>query len=129
MCSIAGMMDLRRDLREHAVCFRAMQESMAHRGPDQNGIFLEPNIALLHNRLSVIDPENGRQPMTALRGDESYTIVYNGELYNTDELRDYLIRAGYDFSTRCDTEVLLKAYIHWGADCVDRLNGIFAFAV
>ncbi len=129
MCSIAGMMDLRRDLREHAVCFRAMQESMAHRGPDQNGIFLEPNIALLHNRLSVIDPKNGRQPMTALRGDESYTIVYNGELYNTDELRDFLIREGYDFDTRCDTEVLLKSYIHWGEACLERLNGIFAFAV
>ena len=129
MCSIAGMIDLRRDLREQAACFRAMQESMTHRGPDQNGVWLTENAALLHNRLSVIDPENGRQPMTTCCGEASYTIVYNGELYNTDELRDYLIRAGYDFSTRCDTEVLLKAYIHWGADCVDRLNGIFAFAV
>ena len=129
MCSIAGMIDLRRDLREQTVCFRAMQESLSRRGPDQNGIYLEPSAALLHNRLSVIDPENGRQPMTAHGGDETYTIVYNGELYNTDELREYLLRAGYDFSTRCDTEVLLKSYIHWGADCVERLNGIFAFAI
>lgn len=129
MCSIAGMIDLTRDLRDQADSFRAMQESMTHRGPDQNGTYIDPRAALLHNRLSVIDPENGRQPMTASHRGETYTIVYNGEIYNTDEVRRELAAAGFDFATRCDTEVILKAYIHWGAACVEQLNGIFAFAV
>lgn len=129
MCSIAGMIDLTRDLRAEANSFRAMQESMTHRGPDQNGTYIAPHAALLHNRLSVIDPENGRQPMTASHGGETYTIVYNGEIYNTDEVRRELMAAGFAFDTRCDTEVILKACIHWGESCVEQLNGIFAFAV
>ena len=129
MCSIAGMIDLTRDLRDQADSFRAMRESMTHRGPDQNGTYIGPHAALLHNRLSVIDPENGRQPMTVSHGGETYTIVYNGEIYNTDEVRRELIAAGFSFDTRCDTEVILKACIHWGEACVERLNGIFAFAV
>lgn len=129
MCSIAGMIDLTRDIRDQGDAFRAMRESMTQRGPDQNGTFLAAHAALLHNRLSVIDPENGRQPMTVSRGGETYTIVYNGEIYNTDEVRRTLTGAGFDFATRCDTEVVLKAYIHWGDACVEQLNGIFAFAV
>lgn len=129
MCSIAGMIDLTRDLRSQEAIFQAMQESMAHRGPDQQGIFLAPHAALLHNRLSVIDPENGLQPMSFSPGGRSYTIVYNGEIYNTTEIRYELSAAGYDFVSHSDTEVILKAFIHWGAHCVDRLNGIFAFAI
>ena len=129
MCSIAGMIDLARDLRDQSNAFRAMQESMTHRGPDQNGSHIDTHAALLHNRLSVIDPENGRQPMTVSQGNETYTIVYNGEIYNTDDLRRELMDAGFAFSTRCDTEVVLCSYIHWGEFCVERLNGIFAFAI
>ena len=129
MCSIAGMIDLTRDLREQSEAFSAMQKSMTHRGPDQNGMYIDLHAALIHNRLSVIDVENGLQPMTAVYGSQTYTIVYNGELYNTNAIRQSLIAAGYAFSTHCDTEVLLKAYICWGADCVHQLNGIFAFAV
>ena len=129
MCSIAGMIDLTRDIQTQTDAFAAMQQAMTHRGPDQSGLFLQRHAALLHNRLSVIDVENGRQPMTAAYGSQSYTIVYNGELYNTDELRERLTAAGYGFTTHSDTEVLLKAYIRWGEDCVEHLNGIFAFAI
>ncbi len=129
MCSIAGMIDLSRDLRTQTDAFSAMQKTMTHRGPDQNDMYIGLHAALLHNRLAVIDVDKGRQPMTAAYGRETYTIVYNGELYNTDALRQSLIAAGYAFSTRSDTEVLLKAYICWGPDCVHQLNGIFAFAL
>ena len=106
-----------------------MQDAIRRRGPDGRGQFLSEHAALLHTRLSVIDPEGGAQPMHYSDGREVYSIVYNGELYNTSELREELIRSGMTFSTHADTEVLLKAYAHWGADCTDHLNGIFAFAV
>ena len=106
-----------------------MQASMTRRGPDQQGRYITDCAALLHNRLAVIDVDNGRQPMTAGQGPRTYTIVYNGEIYNTDELRGELIRLGHGFSTRSDTEVVLKSFIQWGAGCTDRLNGIFAFAI
>ena len=127
MCSIAGMIDLRHDVR--TLDLREMKHAMKSRGPDQRGVFLSESAALFHNRLCVIDIENGRQPMICDWGGKSYVIVYNGELYNTAEVRDALIAAGHEFSGHSDTEVLLKAYIEWGDACVERLNGIFAFAV
>ena len=129
MCSIAGVIDFNHDLRDRAAAFAAMQASMTSRGPDQHGSYVTANAALLHNRLCVIDIENGRQPMTAALGPRICTVVYNGEIYNTDEVRDALLRLGHHFSGHSDTEVVLKSYIQWGRDCVERLNGIFAFAV
>ena len=129
MCSIAGAIDFHNDLRLQGPVFDAMQASMTRRGPDQQGRYITDCAALLHNRLAVIDVDNGRQPMTAGQGPRTYTIVYNGEIYNTDELRGELIRLGHGFSTRSDTEVVLKSFIQWGAGCTDRLNGIFAFAI
>ena len=81
--------------------------------------------ALIHARLSVMDPENGRQPMSF----DGYTIVYNGEIYNAPELRRELCALGHEFTNRSDTEVLLHAFAQFGEDVVDRLNGIYAFAV
>jgi asparagine synthase (glutamine-hydrolysing) len=129
MCGITGWVDYRKDLTSYPSILVSMTETMALRGPDASGTWLSPDCALGHRRLSVMDPENGAQPMTRRKGDYSYTIVYNGELYNAPELRRELEQRGYRFSTTCDTEVLLISFIEWGRVCVDRLNGIFAFAV
>ena len=129
MCGIAGMISFSEELRTQQRIFERMQDTLVRRGPDQKGLFLSEHAALIHTRLAVIDPDGGRQPMTCGHRGEVYTIVYNGELYNTSELRDSLQKAGFTFETHADTEVLLKAYILWGAACVEKLNGIFAFAV
>lgn len=130
MCAIAGELDFCNNLLECShTCYQDMLSTMRRRGPDQSDTFLSENAALLHARLSVIDLENGRQPMTEQTENEDYTVVYNGELYNTDEVRAKLSQMGWNFRSHSDTEVLLKAYIAWGEDCVNRFNGIFAFAV
>jgi len=92
-------------------------------------MYIDGNVALIHARLCVVDPENGLQPMGLRLGGEEYTLVYNGELYNTGELRRELKSLGHIFHTHSDTEVLLHAYGEWGEECVERLNGIYAFAV
>ena len=125
MCAIAGILGM--DISEEDC--RRLLNTMAHRGPDGTGIHREQNCTLLHSRLSVIDPEGGSQPMTLDWEGQRYTLVYNGELYNTEELRRELLSLGHCFSGHSDTEVLLHAYAQFGADCLDRLNGIYAFAV
>ena len=127
MCSIAGMIDFVRDSR--ALDLTEMARSMASRGPDQRGRYLDRSAALFHNRLCVIDPEGGRQPMTAVHGGRRCVIVYNGELYNTGELRSELKALGHVFAGRSDTEVVLRAFLQWDEKCLERMNGIFAFAV
>lgn len=106
-----------------------MLETMSCRGPDGRGKSIWPDGALLHTRLAVMDPEGGRQPMELNWAGERYVLVYNGELYNTAQLRRELEKQGHQFQTHCDTEVVLHAYAQYGADCVERFNGIFAFAV
>lgn len=106
-----------------------MLETMSCRGPDGRGKYIWPDGALLHTRLAVMDPEGGRQPMELNWAGERYVLVYNGELYNTAQLRRELEKQGHQFQTHCDTEVVLHAYAQYGADCVERFNGIFAFAV
>ena len=128
MCGITGMIHLEQDLRQQEALLRKMQETLRRRGPDQEGIFLSPRCAMAHTRLAVIDVEKGRQPMEITAGGETYTIVYNGELYNTPELRTQLEQEGVVFQTHCDTEVVLQSYAHWGPRCVEQCNGIFAFA-
>jgi len=125
MCGIAGWTDLRDSLEEYEDVIKAMGDAIGHRGPDAKGDFCDHGCRLAHRRLSVIDPENGSQPMTYGK----YTTVYNGELYNTSELRHRLKNLGHTFLTHSDTEVLLKSYAEWGESCLDRLNGIYAFAV
>lgn len=122
MCGIAGMISFKEDMRGYSDICSRMQKALLRRGPDQQGIFLSREAALVHTRLAVIDIEGGKQPMTA----ENCTIVYNGELYNTAELRQEI---GGEFETASDTEVVLRSYLKWGEKCVDRFNGIFAFAV
>lgn len=129
MCGIVGWVDFKNNLVEHRKLIETMADSLAHRGPDASGIFMNQNALLGHRRLTVVDPEGGGQPMTKVLGEKSYSIVYNGELYNTEELREKLSARGYAFESYSDTEVLLTAYIEWGPDCVLELNGIYAFAV
>ena len=123
MCAIAGILGL------PAPNVQKMLETMGRRGPDAHGIFHDRDCTLLHARLAVIDLTGGRQPMTWDRGDECFTVVYNGELYNTEDLRRDLTALGHQFAGHSDTEVLLHAYAQWGEACLDRFNGIFAFAV
>ena len=125
MCAIAGILDLNAGNGS----IHKMLRTMTRRGPDATAYFEDAGCTLLHARLVVIDPAGGAQPMTWQRGAESYTIVYNGELYNTEELRDELKKLGHTFLTRSDTEVLLHAYGQWKQGCLHKLNGIFAFAV
>ena len=125
MCAIAGLWNL--NVTPEAI--RKMLATMARRGPDAAGIYTDQNLTLLHARLTVIDPEGGAQPMTTEWAGERYTIVYNGELYNTGELRTELTRLGHTFHSHSDTEVLLHSYAQWGMGCLEKLNGIFAFAV
>ncbi len=125
MCAIAGMIGLEFD----DTLMDAMSQTMQHRGPDDNGRFRCRDCGLLHSRLAIIDPDGGRQPMQIQWAGERYTIVYNGELYNTMEIRNELIELGHRFTTHSDTEVVLHAYAQWAGQSLDKLNGIFAFAV
>jgi len=129
MCGITGWIDWQADLTRQLPILEKMTETLAPRGPDASGSWIARHCALGHRRLSVIDPENGAQPMFRTYGDYVYSIVYNGELYNALELRKELEGKGHTFRTNCDTEVLLISFVEWGRSCVDRLNGIFAFAV
>ena len=126
MCGIAGYLDFVHP--QTAEIGTRMLEKLAPRGPDDSGIYLSPCACLVHRRLTIIDPEGGRQPMS-LKTDCHYTLVYNGELYNTQELRDELSALGHIFQGHSDTEVLLHGLAEWGRDCLPRLNGIFAFAL
>lgn len=125
MCAISGMI--------HLPCVEEtkakMLASMHRRGPDSNGCYQDNEATLLHARLAVIDIDGGKQPMAFSFGGETYILVYNGELYNTDEVRVELCKLGHKFSGHSDTEVVLHAYAQWQEKCLDRFNGIFAFAV
>ena len=125
MCAIAGIIDLSYD----QTIIDSMLATMQRRGPDANGCKAMNGCCLLHSRLAVIDLEGGVQPMDFETEGESYTIVYNGEIYNTAEVRNELISYGHRFLGHSDTEVVLHAFVQWGHDCLNKLNGIFAFAV
>ena len=121
MCGIAGMIGLTAGPEIQ----KKILATMVRRGPDGNGVFQEGPCTLLHSRLAIIDPLGGAQPMTAV----GHTIVYNGELYNTSEIRSELEKMGHSFRTQCDTEVVLHAFQEWGEESLHRFNGIFAFVV
>jgi asparagine synthase (glutamine-hydrolysing) len=129
VCGVAGWIDWKEDLTQKRPILEAMKNSLSQRGPDAEGTWVSHHAALLHRRLVVVDPEGGGQPMVRQRGNRTYIISYNGELYNTNELRQELEVRGYTFRGYSDTEVLLASFIEWGRECVERLNGIFAFAV
>ncbi len=125
MCSIAGKINFEGNLNKEKGTFTRIKNTLSRRGPDDSGTMCSDYAALIHTRLAVIDIENGRQPMEI----DHYIIVYNGELYNTEEIRSELKSYGVTFNGHSDTEVLLKAYIRWKEKCVAKFNGIFAFAI
>ena len=124
MCGIAGFVGARADMQE---ILQKMTDRIAHRGPDGEGHYIDGPVALGHRRLSIIDLEGGRQPM--FNEDGSLAMVFNGEIYNFQPLREELIAAGHTFATRCDTEVLLHGYEQWGRELLTRLRGMFTFAL
>lgn len=125
MCGVTGWLDWSRDLRSEGGVVAAMTSVMACRGPDDQGMWLSARAAVGHRRLAVIDPAGGSQPMA----DSGVVLTYSGELYNFTELRVQLQGHGHRFATRSDTEVVLRAYLQWGEFCVERFNGMYAFAV
>ena len=125
MCAIAGILGLSYD----AHILDLLLRTMLHRGPDGTGSYMERECCLLHSRLAIVDPVGGAQPMSLHWDGEEYVLTYNGELYNTQELRDTLVAMGHTFLTHSDTEVVVHAYAQWKDGCVNRFNGIFAFGV
>jgi asparagine synthase (glutamine-hydrolysing) len=122
MCGLCGWVG-----RPDPPLLKLMCHGLAHRGPDDEGLFADEQVSLGHRRLSIIDLDTGHQPMMSERG--RTVIVHNGEVYNFQELRAELLKAGQEFVTRSDTEVILNAYEAWGTDCLKRFNGMFAFAL
>lgn len=133
MCGIAGFCNFYENFEDKSDYWHfrleKMRASLSHRGNDSHGRFLKSHIGMAHSRLAIRDILCGDQPMTRTHNGYHYTIVYNGEIYNTDELIPELSKHGYVCTTSSDTEVILYSYIHYGADFVNRLNGIFAFAI
>ncbi len=129
MCGIAGWVDQKKDISTQGEKVCAMTRTLAARGPDDSGFFITRHALFGHRRLVVVDPVGGTQPMSRTLSGRTCTIVYNGELYNTGDIRSELRALGYTFMGHSDTEVLLLAFMQWGESCLPRLNGIFAFAI
>lgn len=131
MCGIVGFTNYDGNMRneEAGRVLSNMNNTLSKRGPDENGIYIKEDICIAHRRLIVIDPEGGKQPMICKYLGNTYVITYNGQIYNTKELRKTLEDSGFTFEGHCDTEVLLKAFIYYGYNVVNHLNGIFAFAI
>lgn len=125
MCGIAGLIGI--DYNEKIL--QKIHSTMLRRGPDGRGIVKGDGWALLHSRLAIVDPEGGTQPMQLEYAGEKYTLVYNGELYNTQQIKQELISLGHSFCSHSDTEVVLHAYAQWQDKCLDKFNGIFGFAL
>ena len=127
MCGIVGIFDIngRRSFDEGLL--QRMNEVQSHRGPDESGLHLEPGLGLAHKRLSIIDLSSGQQPL--FNEDRSVVVVYNGEIYNFQELTQELVQLGHSFRSRCDTEVIVHGWEEWGEKCVERFRGMFAFAI
>ena len=127
MCGIAGFIDSNTSTADRAAAVDRMCAAMWHRGPDDGGLESQGEATLGMRRLAIFDPANGHQPMRTPDG--RFALVFNGAIYNFRELRTELGAAGWPFRTECDTEVLLAAYAHWGDGCLDRLRGMYAFAI
>lgn len=129
MCGLIGWIDTAQDISSKRHIMEKMKDTLAKRGPDDHGTYCSRHALLGHRRLTIVDPEGGCQPMLKNIRDNTYVIIYNGELYNTEEIRAKLLARGYSFNSYSDTEVLLTSYIEWGEDCVKHFNGIFAFGI
>lgn len=129
MCGITGIVNFHKNIKKEEKILLKMVKTLKKRGPDSQGEYYSDNVLLGHRRLIVVDPKGGTQPMIKIVDYKKYVIVYNGEIYNTEDLRKELLKENYTFKAYCDTEVIITAYIAWGVDFVKKLNGIFAFAI
>ena len=129
MCGIVGFVNYQKDISSYRNVLNQMNNVLTKRGPDEDGYYLRKNVALAHKRLIVIDPKGGKQPMIEKYSFGEYVIVFNGQIYNTNELKQTLVNNGFCFNSYSDTEILLKAYIYYGKNVVHYLNGIFSFAI
>ena len=133
MCGIVGFVNYKQNISKYKNILVNMNNTLSKRGPDEDGYYLKDHVALGHKRLIVIDPKGGKQPLIANNEYNNllnqYAIVFNGQIYNTKELKKTLEENGFTFEGYSDTEVLLKSYIYYGKNVVQHLNGIFAFAI
>ena len=126
MCGICGII-LKDGKKVSLNKLKSMADTMVHRGPDDSGYFLQDNMGFGFRRLSIIDLDNGGQPM--INNNNTIAIVFNGEIYNFNSLRENLLKKGYSFTTKSDTEVILHAYANYGLKMVDKLRGMFSIAI
>lgn len=129
MCGIVGFINYKKNISNFKNILTEMTNTLSNRGPDEEGYYIQNNIALGHKRLIVIDPKGGKQPMIAKYSYGEYVIVYNGQIYNTSELKHTLEENNFNFEGHSDTEILLKSFIYYGTDVIKYLNGIFSFAI
>ena len=129
MCGITGFSNFKRNIDGEYETLVNMNNALVHRGPDGYGYFSNKNVMFGHRRLSIVDLSGGAQPMSKIHNGKTYTIVYNGEIYNTENIKNDLMNFGYEFETYSDTEVVLTSYIHYKEKCLKHLNGIFAFSI
>jgi asparagine synthase (glutamine-hydrolysing) len=129
MCGITGFVNFKKNLKTEKAVLEKMTAALSRRGPDQYGFYYSTHALLGHRRLTVVDPTGGSQPMEKTYEGRRYIIVYNGELYNTEDLRTTLKSRGFNFNSYSDTEVLLTSYIAWGPESVKYINGIYSFGV
>lgn len=129
MCGLVGFANPFKDVSSFRNVLNNMNNEIAKRGPDEDGMYFEENVCLGHKRLIVIDPDGGKQPMIFRYQGNTYSLVYNGQIYNTKELKDELSENGFTFGGHSDTEVLLKGFSFWKYDIIHKLNGIFSFAI
>jgi asparagine synthase (glutamine-hydrolysing) len=127
MCGITGIFDTRGGSDISSAVLQRMNDSQLHRGPDEGSLHIEPGVGLGHRRLSIIDIATGQQPL--FNEDGSVVVVFNGEIYNYQQLIPELQALGHVFHTKSDTEVIVHAWESWGANCVKRFRGMFAFAL
>ena len=127
MCGICGAFNFDRENKIHESDLKQMCKVITHRGPDDEGIYVKQNIGIGMRRLSIIDLSTGRQPIS--NEDGTVWIVFNGEIYNHQEIKRELLQKGHQFKTKSDTEVILHAYEEYGEDCPKKLNGMFGFAI
>src|ERR1700750_1554993 len=127
MCGITGQIYFDKGRKIDPVTLKNMTDTIYHRGPDDEGFFIEENVGLGFRRLSIIDLSTGHQPLA--NEDETVWIIFNGEIYNYQELQDNLVKQGHRFRTKSDTETIVHLYEQYGTDCVKYLRGMFGFAI
>ena len=127
MCGIVGLFETKGQNTIDRDLLARMNDSITHRGPDEEGLYTAPGLGFGHRRLAIIDLAEGQQPM--FNEDRSVVLIYNGEIYNYKDLTQELQAAGYQFKTHSDTEVIIHAWAEWGAACVERFRGMFVFAL